>query len=140
MANEKIVAAVVVAVFFGVIAYFFISAESAGTEIPGYVTGNVREVYEWARTPVGKVTLEQVPCYCGCKFEGHENAYNCFWHDDGTFDKHGITCSVCLDIGIKGREMVEQGKGICEIRKAIDEFYVANADLATETPMPEGCE
>jgi hypothetical protein len=140
MGKEKLIAAVVVVVFFGVIGYFFISAETAGTEIPDYVGGNTREVYEWAKTPVGKATLEQVPCYCGCKFEGHKNAYDCFWREDGTFDKHGITCSVCLDIGVKSREMVEQGKDICEIRKTIDDFYVANAKLATNTPMPEGCE
>jgi hypothetical protein len=46
MGKEKLIAAVVVVVFFGVIGYFFISAETAGTEIPDYVGGNTREVYE----------------------------------------------------------------------------------------------
>jgi hypothetical protein len=36
--------------------------------------------------------------------------------------------------------MNEEGKDICEIRKAIDTFYAANAELGTETPMPEECE
>ncbi|MBI4440016.1 hypothetical protein HY638_03515 [Candidatus Woesearchaeota archaeon] len=139
MDKKKIIAVVVVVLLLGVIAYFFISSETAGTEIPAYVTGEKREIYEWARTPEGSSLLRQIPCYCGCRYEGHMHAANCFWRDDGTFDKHGITCSVCLDIAKKARQMHDSGKGVCEIRKEIDAFYEPNKELATDTPMPEGC-
>ena len=140
MDKQKIIAAAVILLFVGVISYFFISSESAKTEIPSYVTGEKREIYEWAKTQEGASLLEQVPCYCGCKFEGHKHTRHCFWRDDETFDKHGITCSVCFDIARKKRQMHEQGMDICTIRKEIDMFYEPNKHLGTDTPMPQGCE
>ena len=139
MEKEKLIGGIVVLLLIVGVAYFFISSEGSGTEIPSYVTGETREVYEWAKTPEGNDLLEQIPCYCGCRYEGHLHSRHCFWRDDGSFDKHGITSSVCLDIGRKAREMHEEGADICEIRNAIDEFYAPNAHLGTETPMPEGC-
>ena len=139
MEKQKIIALAVILAFAGVIAYFFISSETAKDQIPPYVTGEKREVYEWARTEEGAALLEQMPCYCGCKFEGHKHTRHCFWRDDGTFDKHGITCSVCFDIAIKTKKMHEQGTDICTIRKEVDKFYEPNKHLGTDTPMPEGC-
>ena len=69
----------------------------------------------------------------------HKHTRHCFWRDDNTFDKHGITCSVCFNIAIETKKMHEEGKDICEIRKAIDKFYEPNKHLGTDTPMPEGC-
>src|SRR3990167_9068513 len=109
MKKEKIIALIVILLFVGIIAYFFISSETAKDQVPSYVTGEKRAIYEWAKTPEGAALLEQVPCYCGCKFEGHKHSRHCFWRDDGTFDKHGITCSVCFDIARKTRQMHEIG-------------------------------
>ena len=135
----KILGLIGVLLFFGAIAYFFISPGTSSTEIPSYVKGETRLIYEWAKTQEGKELLEQIPCYCGCKFEGHKHTYNCYWKDNGNFDKHGITCSVCFDIAKKSKEMHEQGRDVCEIRKTIDDFYAPNKELGTETPLPEGC-
>lgn len=139
MDKGKLIGLAVLAVFFLIIIYFFVSAGAEKWEVPSYVTGEVREIYEWAATPEGKALLEDVPCYCGCKFEGHSHARHCFWRDDGTFDKHGVTCAVCLDIAKRTKKMNEEGKDICEVRKTIDMFYEPNKHLGTETPMPEGC-
>lgn len=139
MEKGKIIGLIIVLIFIGAIAYFFISSGAAVKEIPPYVTGETRLMYEWAKTPEGKELLEQVPCYCGCKFEGHKHAAHCFWKDNGNFDKHGMTCSVCFDIAKRTKEMREQGKDICEIRKEIDKFYEPNKHLGTETPMPKDC-
>ena len=140
MKNDKIIGAAVIIVIIGAIAYFFVSSGTAGTEIPPYVTGEKRMVYEWAATQEGKQILEQMPCYCGCRCEGHLHARLCFWRDDGSFDKHGITCSVCLDIAKKAKQMAEEGQDVCTTRKAVDDFYAPNAHLGTATPMPAGCE
>jgi len=43
------------------------------------------------------------------------------------------------DIAKKTKEMHEQGKDICTIRKEIDAFYEPNKHLGTDTPMPAGC-
>ena len=140
MEKQKIIGLVIVIIILGVIAYFFLSSETAAAgTIPDYVTGDVRAAYVWSKTPEGAALLEQIPCYCGCKYEGHKHTRHCYWRDDGTFDKHGITCSVCLDIEKKVKKMHEEGKNICEIRKAVDEFYAPNKHLGTDTPMPANC-
>lgn len=139
MEKNKLIGLIIVLAFFGAIAYFFFSTETARGEIPSTVTGELREIYEWAKTPQGWAALEKIPCYCGCKFEGHLHARHCFWRDGGDFDKHGITCSVCVDIAKKTKNGLENSKGICEIRKEIDEFYKPNAALATPTPVPAEC-
>lgn len=134
----RIIGLIVVLSFLGIISYFFIST-IATTEIPPYIKGEMREIYEWAKTTEGNDLLEQIPCYCGCKYEGHKHTRHCYWKDNGNFDKHGLTCSVCFDIAKTSKKMYEEGKDICEIRKTIDTFYEPNAYLATNTPLPEGC-
>ncbi len=135
----KIIAIVVVVIIIAITAYFLFSPSTQAGEVPSYIKGDIRLMYEWSKTPIGNDLLEQVPCYCGCKYEGHLHARHCFWRDNGKFDKHGITCSVCLDIAKKTKQMYEEGKNICEIRKEIDSFYAPNVHLGTETPMPAGC-
>ena len=140
MDAKKIAGLAIVVIFLGVVAYFFLSPGTPEDQIPPYVTGEKREIYEWAKTPEGAAILEQIPCYCGCKFDGHKHTRHCFWRDDGTFDKHGVTCSVCLDIGVKAKQRTGEGADVCTIRKEIDAFYEPNKHLATDTPMPEGCQ
>ncbi len=138
--KSRIIGIVLVAIVVAVIAYFFVSSETMKPgELPSYVSGEVRAMYEWSKTPEGAALLEKIPCYCGCKYDGHKNAKNCFWRDDGTFDKHGMTCSVCHDIAKKAKLMNEEGKGVCKIRYEIDKFYASNRHLGTDTALPEGC-
>ncbi len=139
MEKEKLLGLVIIIAVVGGIALFFFSTETTKTEIPGHVTGEMRAMYEWAKTPEGAALLEQIPCYCGCKYEGHLHARHCFWRDDGSFDKHGITCSVCFDIAKKARAMAAEGKDVCEIRNEIDRFYLPNVNLKTPTPLPASC-
>ncbi len=51
-----------------------------------------------------------------------------------------MDCGECLDIVEKAKTMSEQGEDICGIREVIDLYYADKADIATDTPMPEGCE
>ncbi len=140
MQKERIIGLIIIIAFVSFVTYFFFSSEALEPgQIPVYVTGEMRLMYEWSKTPEGASLLEKIPCYCGCKYEGHKHARHCFWKDNGKFDKHGITCSVCFDITKKTMQMHNEGKGICEIRKEIDAFYAPNAHLGTETPMPEEC-
>jgi len=117
----------------------YITATAAG-QIPDYVTDSVRALYQWVGTAEGSAILEQVPCYCGCGGLGHRHTRDCYWTDEGEFDGHAVNCGSCLAEAMTAKEMHEQGSDICAIRKAIDLQYVAQADIATDTPMPEGCE
>ncbi len=139
MDKGRIIGLIIVLAFVGGVAYFFLTSETAKKEVPSYVTGDMREAYLWANSSEGRQVLENMPCYCGCVYAGHKSTLSCFWRDNGDFDKHGVTCTVCYDIAVKAREMHEQGKSMCEIRKAVDDFYKPNAHLATKTPMPPGC-
>lgn len=140
MRKERIIGLGIVVVFAIIVAYFFISTSTLKKgEIPSYVTGEMRGMYEWAKSPEGTALLEQMPCYCGCKYEGHLHSRHCFWDDDGIFDKHGTTCSTCFNIAQKAKKLSEEGKSVCDIRNEIDAFYAPNKHLGTDTPMPEGC-
>jgi len=137
--NQKIIGLVIVLVFLSVVAYFFTTSIMQPDAIPSYVTGETREVYVWSKTPEGRAIMEQVPCFCGCKFEGHRHSRDCFWREDGSFDKHGITCSICIDVGSQAKRKFEEGKDICQIRKEIEDFYEPSREFITDTPWPEGC-
>ena len=108
--------------------------------IPANVTGDLRVAYAFAMTEEGNDLLEQMPCYCGCKYVGHMHTRDCFWTDEGDWDKHGVRCMICVEIAMNTKLMHEDGKDVCEIREKIDSHYERVAEHATETPMPEGCE
>ena len=58
MKKEHIIGLVVLVVFVGIIAYFLISSKTSKPgEIPSYVTGEMRAMYEYAKTPQGAALL-----------------------------------------------------------------------------------
>ena len=104
------------------------------------VTGDLRVAYAFALTDEGNDLLEQMPCFCMCKNIDHMHTRDCFWTDEGKWDKHGMRCLICIEIAMNTKMMHEDGKDVCEIREKIDSHYERIAEHATETPMPEGCE
>jgi len=108
--------------------------------IPANITGDLRVAYAFALTEEGNDLLEQMPCFCMCKNLGHMHTRDCFWTDEGKWDKHGVRCRICVEIAMNTKLMYEDGKDVCEIREKIDSHYQWIAEHATETPMPEGCE
>jgi hypothetical protein len=71
--------------------------------------------------------LKNIPCYCGCGAAGHKSNYACYVKDDTggkiTYDLHATGCSICVDITRDTMRMMQQGKSIPEIKKAIDQTY-----------------
>ncbi|WP_391118008.1 PCYCGC motif-containing (lipo)protein [Psychrobacillus sp. L3] len=86
--------------------------------------------------------LKWMPCYCGCGDNaGHISNFNCFVYEikeDGevVWDDHGTRCQACLETAVMSINMVQQGKSLIEIRKAIDEKYKEGYAAPTDTPMP----
>ncbi|QFG00582.1 hypothetical protein PB01_18290 [Psychrobacillus glaciei] len=86
--------------------------------------------------------LKWIPCYCGCgDSAGHLSNFNCFVHEikengDVVWDDHGTRCQACLDTAVMSINMVQQGKSLLEIRKAIDEAYKEGYAAPTDTPIP----
>jgi hypothetical protein len=112
---------------------------------PGIVNGAApvevtKAVYEFAaRHPE---VLQHVPCFCGCERGGHKGNHDCFVasRDQASgqvksWDSHGITCEICIDVGARAMQMHNAGASVVEIRDAIDKRYAA-ATNRTPTPHP----
>jgi hypothetical protein len=67
----------------GVVLTFMPDLLSEKDPIPANVTGELRIAYAFDLTEEGDDLLEQMPYYCGCKYEGHMHARDCFWTDEG---------------------------------------------------------
>jgi hypothetical protein len=52
-----------------------------------------------------------------------------------SWDSHGITCEICIDVGARAMQMHNAGASVVEIRDAIDKRYAA-ATNRTPTPHP----
>jgi len=125
--------------FIAVTVYVNFFAKPGKYVIPIGVEGDALTSYEWSKTQEGLELLEQIPCYCGCKNVDHRHVRDCFWKDNGSYDKHGLSCLICVHITVKTKLLSEKGEKICDIRKEIDLFYSSIKDLGTLTPMPVGC-
>jgi hypothetical protein len=61
------------------------------SELPDYVKETkpeTREAYRFALA--NRELLEQIPCYCGCNAQGHQNNYECYINprQNSDFDPH----------------------------------------------------
>jgi hypothetical protein len=86
--------------------------------------------------------LNYIPCFCGCERGGHKGNHDCFVADRDaasgavkSWDSHGITCEVCIDVGQQAMQMHGAGASVADIRAAIDKRY-ASAISRTPTPHP----
>ena len=87
-------------------------------------------------------TLRFIPCYCGCRREGHESALNCFvkgftpqgapiWND------HSFTCLLCVNIVREVSLMSSRGMSLPAMRQQIEEHHASLFATATATPVPK---
>ena len=72
--------------------------------------------------------LTSVPCFCGCKRQGHESNEACYVQSrssSGTprWSNHAITCGICIDITRDAAVMTADGQPVPAIRKAIETKY-----------------
>jgi hypothetical protein len=86
----------------------------------------VQQAYQFAAANPDVMT--QIPCYCGCGSIGHTSNYDCYVGETGqdgliAYDTHALGCSICVDITQDAMRMLEQGKGVDEIRDFVDETY-----------------
>ena len=75
-------------------------------------------------------TLYQLPCYCRCdRSVGHHSLRSCF---EST---HGAACSTCMKEAVFAYQQQKAGKGVKEIRTAIERGDFQNVDLgAPDSP------
>lgn len=108
----------------------FLDSQSEDMKIVYQAAAKANDVLKW------------MPCYCGCgDSAGHMSNFNCFVHEikeDGkvVWDDHGTRCKACLETAVMSINMVQEGKSLKEIRKAIDDAYKEGYAIPTDTPMP----
>jgi hypothetical protein len=92
---------------------------TGGTVVPaaryaGYP--RVKEVYSQA-AEIASV-LDGLHCYCDCsRHSGHRSLLTCFESD------HGAACDICLTEAAIAYRMTKDGRGLDDVRDAIDELY-----------------
>lgn len=85
----------------------------------------VREAYQFA--VANPNVLKELPCYCGCGGMGHTSNYSCYVAEmpDGRtqFDGHALGCSICVDIALDAKRLMEKGASVSEMRVYVDAMY-----------------
>lgn len=87
-------------------------------------------------------SLRYIPCYCGCRREGHRSVRDCFikgftpsglpiWSD------HAFTCETCVNILREVLLMTRDGISLRDIRISIDEHHGGMFTRSTDTPIPQ---
>lgn len=90
--------------------------ETRSTLSPAYFTGKAALAYTAARE-IPEV-IDSLYCYCDCKKNfGHKSLLSCH------VDQHSKYCNICMDEAIMAFRMHKQGKGVLEIRDAVDKTY-----------------
>lgn len=85
--------------------------------------------------------LRYIPCYCGCRSEGHRNVRDCFikgFTAEGVpvWSDHAFTCQTCVNILREVLLMTQDGMSLHDIRVLIDEHHGGMFTRSTDTPMP----
>jgi hypothetical protein len=98
-----------------------------------------RALYAFAGTK--PEVLKHIPCYCGCKLQGHHSDHDCFVKHRSVkgvvteWEQHGIICPLATDITGDVMLWHDQGKSLDAIRRAIDREFGGRGP-ATDTPLP----
>jgi hypothetical protein len=109
------------------------------SEPSGVPAGIARSIYAFAGAK--PEVLRSIPCYCGCKSEGHRSHHDCFVRHrspDGTvaeWNRHGLVCPLASDITGHVMHWHDQGRSTPEIRRLIDNEF-GTAGPSTDTPSP----
>lgn len=78
-----------------------------------------------------------MPCYCGCDAMDHRSNLDCYLKPNGTnFEEHASYCDVCVQITLKAKDLVAQGKTLREVRAAVDATWGGGAAPGTRTALP----
>ncbi len=72
--------------------------------------------------------LKALPCYCGCKAQGHTDNYVCYVQEvdstgKPTFDMHALGCTICVDITQDAMRLSAHNQTAKQIRSYIDAHY-----------------
>lgn len=98
-----------------------------------------RAIYAFAGTK--PQILQHIPCYCGCRSQGHRSNHDCYVKQrsaDGRvteWNNHGLMCPLGPDITGDVMLWHDRGRSLSTIRQDIDREFGSRGP-ATPTPEP----
>lgn len=108
---------------------------------PGALADDVAQaVYAVAATNADM--LQYIPCYCGCRSQGHESNLQCYVKrraPDGRvseWDGHGRTCPLGPDITGDAVYWSQKGKALSTVRADIDREFSSRGPATPTPPVP----
>jgi hypothetical protein len=109
--------------------------------VAGALTDELAQmVYALAATNAD--TLQYMPCYCGCREQGHQSVHHCFVKRrsaDGRvmeWDGHGRICPMGADIAGDATSSHQQGTPLAQIRLDIEREYGSRGPATPTPPVP----
>ena len=111
------------------------SATAEGPQFPDFVYSSQTSLDAYRLAVDNRELFSQMPCYCGCaKLDvPHQNLDQCFFMEDGGFEKHAAYCTICGDIAVAAAGWQSEGKTTAEIRQLVDNKF-RDVGPATNTP------
>lgn len=89
-----------------------------------------------------EATLQYMPCYCGCRSQGHRSVHDCFVKrrsaDGGVieWDGHGRICPLGPDIAGDAVLWHQRGTPLPQIRADIEREYSSRGPATPTPPVP----
>jgi hypothetical protein len=97
----------------------------------------------YALVAANEDTLQHVPCYCGCRSQGHQNVHHCHVKrrsGDGQvveWNEHGRICPIGGDISGDAVYWRQKGSRLKQIRADIQREYSSHGPATPTPPPPE---
>ena len=111
------------------------SASAEGPVFPSFVYNTQTSLAAYRLAVDNRELFSQMPCHCGCaKLDvPHQDLDQCFFMDDGSFDKHAAYCTICADIATAAAGWQSEGKTTTEVRALVDQKF-GDVGPGTNTP------
>lgn len=96
----------------------------------------------YALVATNEDTLQYIPCYCGCRSQGHGSVHHCHvkrrsadgrvveWND------HGRICPLGADISGDAVFWRQSGTELAQVRAAIEQEYSSRGPATATPPVP----
>lgn len=116
------------------------AAEAVWAARPDYVRADAQTEEAYAYALQHPAIVQWMPCYCGCAAMGHGSNLDCYYKhgqpgDRADFEEHASFCDICVQITLKTKHLVAEGKSLHEIRQVIDQTFGGSAP-GTSTEQP----
>jgi hypothetical protein len=112
------------------------NADAMWAARPDYVRANPETEAAYHYAILHPQLVKWMPCYCGCSEMGHGSNLDCYLRPGAaTFEEHASYCDICVQITLKTRDLVNQGKSLNQIRAIVDQTWGGSIP-GTPTALP----